>query len=126
MEFGAMWDKLNAGEIGVYMLSFVSDPDPEYWLYRWFKSDGSLNKSFYENDQVDEWLTKARTSTDQSVREEMYSNVLRKTLGEDKVLVPVAHINQIYVMNNSVMDLQPGNPVLIPLVTPEANVYIEQ
>ncbi|MGM0445344.1 MAG: ABC transporter substrate-binding protein [Bacillota bacterium] len=126
MEFGAMWDKLNAGEIGVYMLSFVSDPDPEYWLYRWFKSDGSLNKSFYENDQVDEWLTEARTSTDQSVREEMYSNVLRKTLGEDKVLVPVAHINQIYVMNNSVMDLQPGNPVIIPLVTPEANVSIEQ
>ncbi|MCF8001890.1 MAG: ABC transporter substrate-binding protein [Halanaerobiales bacterium] len=123
MEFGAMWEKLGAGEIGVYMLSFVSDPDPEYWLYRWFKSDGSLNKSFYENDQVDEWLDKARTSSDQSVRQEMYSNVLRKTIGDDKVLVPVAHINQIYVMNNNVQGLKPGNPVIIPLVTPNANVY---
>jgi len=115
-----------AGEIGVYMLSFVSDPDPDYWLYRWFKSDGSLNKSFYENDQVDEWLDIARTSSDQDVRAENYSKVLRKTLGEDKVLVPVAHINQIYVMNNSVKELTPGNPILIPLVTPDANVYIEE
>ncbi len=123
MEFGAMWEKLGAGEIGVYMLSFVSDPDPEFWLYRWFKSDGSLNKSFYENDQVDEWLEKARTNSSQSVREEMYSKVLRKTIGDEKVLVPVAHINQIYVMNNSVQDLKPGNPVIIPLVTPNANVY---
>ena len=126
MEFGTMWDKLGAGEIGVYMLSFVSDPDPDYWLYRWFKSDGSLNKSFYENDQVDEWLDIARTSSDQDVRAENYSKVLRKTLGEDKVLVPVAHINQIYVMNNSVKELTPGNPILIPLVTPDANVYIEE
>ncbi len=56
----------------------------------------------------------------------MYSKVLRKTLGDDKVLVPVAHINQIYVMNNSVQELAPGNPILIPLVTPDANVYIEE
>ena len=126
MEFGTMWDKLGAGEIGVYMLSFVSDPDPEYWLYRWFKSDGSLNKSFYENGQVDEWLEQARMSSNQAEREELYSQVLRKTIGEDKVLVPVAHINQIYVMNNSVKELAPGNPVLIPLVTPDANVYIEE
>ena len=126
MEFGTMWDKLGAGEIGVYMLSFVSDPDPEYWLYRWFKSDGSLNKSFYENEQVDEWVEQARMSSNQAEREELYSKVLRKTIGEDKVLVPVAHINQIYVMNNSVKELAPGNPVLIPLVTPDANVYIEE
>ncbi|MCF8009213.1 MAG: ABC transporter substrate-binding protein [Halanaerobiales bacterium] len=123
MEFGTMWDKLGAGEIGVYMLSFVSDPDPEYWLYRWFKSDGSLNKSFYENKQIDQWLETARSSSDQNVREEMYSKVLRKTLAEDKVLVPVAHINQIYVMNDDVVGLKPGNPVIIPLVTPEVNVY---
>jgi peptide/nickel transport system substrate-binding protein len=55
----------------------------------------------------------------------MYSKVLRKTIGDEKVLVPVAHINQIYVMNNSVQDLKPGNPVIIPLVTPNANVYKE-
>ncbi len=125
MEFGTMWDKLGRGEVGIYMLSFVSDPDPDYWLYRFFKSDGALNKSFYENEEVDKWLEAARLTSDQEERAELYKKVLKQTLIEDMVFYTMAHKNQIYVMQDNVMGLEPGNSLLIPLVTPTANVYKE-
>jgi len=125
MEFGTMWDMLGRGEIGIFFLRFVSDPDPDYWLYRFFKSDGSLNRAFYENDDVDRWLEEARMTSNQEEREELYRNVLRKVIAEDIVFYPLAHSTQIYVMQNEVQDLEPGNSLLIPLVTPTANVYKE-
>jgi peptide/nickel transport system substrate-binding protein len=125
MEFGTMWDMLGRGEIGMFFLRFVSDPDPDYWLYRFFKSDGSLNRAFYENDQVDQWLEEARSISDQAKREELYQKVLRKVLIEDLVFHPLAHSNQIYVMQDEVQELNPGNSLIIPLVTPTANVYKE-
>lgn len=125
MEFGTMWDMLGRGEIGMFFLRFVSDPDPDYWLYRFFKSDGSLNRAFYENDQVDQWLEKARSISNQAEREDLYQKVLRKVLIEDLVFHPLAHSNQIYVMQDEVQELNPGNSLIIPLVTPTANVYKE-
>ncbi|MGM0601770.1 MAG: ABC transporter substrate-binding protein [Bacillota bacterium] len=125
MEFGTMWDMLGRGEIGMFFLRFVSDPDPDYWLYRFFKSDGALNRAFYEDEEVDKWLEEARIVSDQEKREELYKNVLRKVLTEDVVFYPFAHSNQIYVMQDNVRELEPGNSLLIPLVTPNANVYKE-
>ncbi len=125
MEFGTMWDMLGRGEIGIFFLRFVSDPDPDYWLYRFFKSDGSLNRAFYENDDVDQWLEDARMTSDQEEREELYTKVLRKVITEDLVFHPLAHSTQIYVMQDEVQGLEPGNSLLIPLVTPTANVYKE-
>jgi len=125
MEFGTMWDMLGRGEIGMFFLRFVSDPDPDYWLYRFFKSDGSLNRAFYENDQVDQWLEEARSISNQAKREDLYQKVLRKVLIEDLVFHPLAHSNQIYVMQDEVQELNPGNSLIIPLVTPTANVYKE-
>jgi peptide/nickel transport system substrate-binding protein len=125
MEFGTMWDMLGRGEIGMFFLRFVSDPDPDYWLYRFFQSEGSLNRAFYENEDVDQWLEEARETSDQAVREKLYNKVLRKVLIEDLVFHPLAHSTQIYVMQDNVKELEPGNSLLIPLVTPTANVYKE-
>ncbi|MCC3145513.1 ABC transporter substrate-binding protein [Halanaerobium sp. Z-7514] len=125
MEFGTMWDMLGRGEIGLFFLRFVSDPDPDYWLYRFFKSDGALNRAFYEDQEVDQWLDAARVTSIQEEREELYTNVLRKVLTEDIVFYPMAHSTQIYVMQDNVVGLEPGNSLLIPLVTPTANVYKE-
>jgi peptide/nickel transport system substrate-binding protein len=125
MEFGTMWDMLGRGEIGMFFLRFVSDPDPDYWLYRFFQSEGSLNRAFYKNEDVDQWLEEARATSDQAVREELYNKVLRKVLIEDLVFHPLAHSTQIYVMQDNVRELEPGNSLLIPLVTPTANVYKE-
>jgi len=129
MEFGTMWDMLGRGEIGIFFLRFVCDPDPDYWLYRFFKSPdqgGSLNRAFYSNEEVDQWLEEARAISDQAEREELYNKVLNKVLIEDLVFYPLAHSTQIYVMQSDVRDLEPGNSLLIPLVTPTANVYIEE
>lgn len=125
MEFGTMWDKLGRGEIGMFFLRFVSDPDPDYWLYRFFESEGSLNRAFYQDEEVDKWLTEAREISNQSKREELYNKVLRKVLVEDLVFHPLAHSTQIYVMQDDVRELEPGNSLLIPIVTPTANVYKE-
>jgi peptide/nickel transport system substrate-binding protein len=128
MEFGTMWDMLGRGEIGMFFLRFVSDPDPDYWLYRFFKSPdegGSLNRAFYSDEEVDQWLEEARAISDQAKREELYNKVLRKVLIEDLVFHPLAHSTQIYVMQDNVRELEPGNSLLIPLVTPTANVYKE-
>ncbi|ADO76358.1 ABC transporter substrate-binding protein [Halanaerobium praevalens] len=123
MEFGTMWDMLGRGEIGMFFLRFVSDPDPDYWLYRFFESDGSLNRAFYQDQEVDQWLKEAREISDQEKRSELYNKVLRKVLVEDLVFHPLAHSTQIYVMQDDVRELEPGNPLLIPIVTPTANVY---
>lgn len=48
---------------------------------------------------------------------------MRKVLVEDLVFHPLAHSTQIYVMQDDVRELEPGNPLLIPIVTPTANVY---
>lgn len=125
MEFGTMWDMLGRGEIGMFFLRFVSDPDPDYWLYRFFQSEGSLNRAFYQNEEVDQWLEEARMTSNQAQREELYNKVLKKVLIEDLVFHPLAHSTQIYVMQDNVKDLEPGNSLLIPLVTPTANVYKE-
>jgi peptide/nickel transport system substrate-binding protein len=128
MEFGTMWDMLGRGEIGMFFLRFVSDPDPDYWLYRFFKSPdegGALNRAFYSDEEVDQWLEEARAISDQAEREELYNKVLRKVLIEDLVFHPLAHSTQIYVMQDNVRELEPGNSLLIPLVTPTANVYKE-
>lgn len=125
MEFGTMWDRMAEGELGMFFLRFVSDPDPDYWLYRFFKSDGALNRAFYENEQVDQWLVEARETSDQERRAELYNKVLEKVLVEDLVFHPLAHSTQIYVMQKNVKELEPLNSLIIPLHTPTANVYKE-
>lgn len=126
MEFGTMWDMLGRGEIGMFFLRFVSDPDPDYWLYRFFQSEGALNRANYQDQEVDQWLEEARMISDQNQREKLYNKVLKKVLIEDLVFHPLAHSTQIYVMQDEVRELEPGSSLLIPLVTPTANVYKEK
>ena len=60
-----------------------------------------------------------------SLKSKLYNKVLRKVLVEDLVFHPLAHSTQIYVMQNDVKELEPGNSLIIPLVTPTENVYKE-
>ncbi len=124
IEFGTLMDKMGAEETGVYFFGFGSDADPDFWLYRWFRSDGSLNFSKYADADVDQWLDAAKATTDQKERGELYKKVLRRALTEDYVHIPFAFLNDTVVYNKNVQGLRAGFPGHILLMSPIANVDI--
>ena len=105
IEFGTLMDKMAAEETGVYFFGFGSDADPDFWLYRWFHSEGSLNFSKYADPDVDRWLDEARAVTDQEQRGELYKQVLRRALTEDYIHIPYAFLNDTLVYNKRVTGL---------------------
>ena len=75
MEWGAYLDKLGRGEQDLFILGWVSAPEPDVCLYALFHSSniGSAgNRIFYENPKVDELLDKGRTTTVQEDRDRYY------------------------------------------------------
>lgn len=56
-------------------LSFSFDADSYAHSYR---TNGIFNFAYYSDDQVDQWIDKARTATDQAKRKELYANVQQK------------------------------------------------
>ena len=78
-EWGAFLDASSRGEQEMFILGWVSvTGDADYGLFPQFSSTthGSAgNRTFYSNAEVDDLLLKARTSTDQQERIDLYAEV---------------------------------------------------
>lgn len=77
LEWGAYLDKTSAGEHDMFILGWVTvTGDADYGLYALYHSSqhgGAGNRSFYTNSEVDKLLDKGRTSIDEKVRLDAYS-----------------------------------------------------
>src|SRR6056297_1665046 len=85
--------------------SFVSlnsgSVNPDKQLYLTFHSTGSTNKFNYSNEKLDELLEKGRTTTDYTVRKEIYDEI-QNILVEESPILFLYSPNNLYAAQDSV------------------------
>ncbi|PSL41341.1 peptide/nickel transport system substrate-binding protein [Planomicrobium soli] len=89
-------DLVTSGKHDFGLVSWTPDyPDPDYnlWYFAHSSSKGpGFNLAFYENSEVDGLLEEARTSTDESLRENNYREI-QNIMAEDVPYIFVAQPN---------------------------------
>ncbi len=92
VEWGAYLDGTARGEHNMFILGWTTvTGDADYGLNALFNSEtmgGAGNRSFYSNENVDEWLNEARSSTSPERRIELYGNI-QKQIMEDLPVDPL-------------------------------------
>ncbi|AXF55658.1 ABC transporter substrate-binding protein [Salicibibacter kimchii] len=93
VEWGAYLDQTAEGEHDMYVLGWVTvTGDADYGMYSLFHSDNfgaPGNRSFYENEEVDELLEDARQEEDEETREELYSDIQEILVDEAPMIYTV-------------------------------------
>jgi len=92
-EWGAFYEDILEMDFCMYILTWVSQTDPDTHLYRQFHSANvppeGANRQRFSNERVDELLVSARTTMDQDRRKEMYLEI-QEILAEEQSYV---HLN---------------------------------
>lgn len=93
LEFGAVVDKMTAGnyEMAFLAVSLDADPDP----YGLFHTNGGSNNYNYSNPEVDKLIEQGQKELDQNKRKEIYGQ-LYQILNDD---LPVIYMYQRYNLN---------------------------
>lgn len=82
-DYGAFARATSAGEHDLWLTTWGTVTlDADYTLYALLHSaqHDADNRSFYANDQVDEWLEAARATTDAAERRELYAQIQEQTI----------------------------------------------
>lgn len=94
LEIGTYLEATANGEVGMFVGSWGTVTlDADYGLYPMFHSDNAGspgNRSFYANDKVDSLLEKARQSTDDNERLDLYVEA-QQLIVDDAPIVPLYH-----------------------------------
>lgn len=94
VELGAYLDATGKGDFDMFIGSWGTVTlDADYGLYPMFHSENageSGNRSFFNNERVDSLLEDARESTDESKREELYTEA-QQIIVEEVAVVPLYH-----------------------------------
>lgn len=97
MEGSAIEAKMAEGDydLALYAWGVAPTGDPDYFFSKHFYSNGTeALKTGYSNEQVDQWIEEAKTTTDEDLRKEYYDNVQRQVL-EDCPEIYVFYQNAI-------------------------------
>ncbi|PYZ96042.1 glutathione ABC transporter substrate-binding protein [Alteribacter lacisalsi] len=89
LEWGAYLDQTAAGEHDMFILGWSTGTgDADVGLYSLFHSSqhGTGNKTFIENDELDQLLEDARMETDEAAREALYSETMQLLVDEAPML----------------------------------------
>jgi peptide/nickel transport system substrate-binding protein len=135
LEWGAYLDLLYRteekpeGEYGIYIIGWLGAPDPDAFLYYLFTSENAMvgagnNFSFYMNPTVDALIKQARTTLDMEVRETAYVQAQR-IIFADYVHIPAYHYIDTRGVRARVKGFEVGGPVLMRIVDPFYNVWVE-
>ncbi|SDI54221.1 glutathione ABC transporter substrate-binding protein [Natribacillus halophilus] len=93
VEWGAYLDQTAEGEHDMFVLGWVTvTGDADYGMYSLFHSDNfgaPGNRSFYENEEVDDLLDEAREEEDEETREELYSEIQQILVDEAPMIYTV-------------------------------------
>ncbi|CAD2076083.1 Periplasmic dipeptide transport protein precursor [Jeotgalicoccus aerolatus] len=102
-EWGAFLDQTANGEHDMFILGWTTvTADADYGLYALFHSKNfgaPGNRSFYSNEEVDALLDEGRTTADETVRQEAYSEV-QQILIDDAPAVYLNHTSFLLGVNN--------------------------
>ncbi|NIK10664.1 ABC transporter substrate-binding protein [Alkalibacillus almallahensis] len=108
-EWAPYLEKTAAGEQEMFMLGWSgTNGDPDYFLSSLLHGDnaGSSNRSFYQNDEVDELLDQAKVATDQEERAELYKQT-QEIIYEDSPMIPLVHSEPVLASLSSVQNYVP-------------------
>ncbi|MFO0662276.1 MAG: ABC transporter substrate-binding protein [Polyangiaceae bacterium] len=104
LDLGALLQRLTKGDYSAAMLQFPELTEPNVLRY-FFHSSAipgrggfGVNRSRYENGEVDAWLDDAARTPDESKRAELYAKVLT-TMAHDVAVVPLFHEDQVALVS---------------------------
>ena len=83
MEGSAITAKMDEGDydLALYAWGVAPTGDPDYFFSKHFYSSGTeALRTGYSNEQVDQWIEDAKTTSDDELRKEYYDNVQRQVL----------------------------------------------
>ncbi|WP_404454949.1 ABC transporter substrate-binding protein [Virgibacillus necropolis] len=101
VEFGTLLEQMRNHDYDALRIGWSGRTDPDGNTFTWFSTGGSLNEMSYSNPDVDELLSKARTTSDREKRKELYGEVAH-ILWEDVPYIFIFHEKNIKPMKNYV------------------------
>ncbi|MUK89335.1 ABC transporter substrate-binding protein [Ornithinibacillus sp. L9] len=108
-EWAPYLEKTLQGEQQMFMLGWSgTNGDPDYFLSSLLHGSnvGSSNRTFYENDEVDELLDQAKVAIDQDERAEFYKQA-QELIAEDSPMVTLVHSTPVLATTSSVVNYVP-------------------
>lgn len=108
-EWAPYLEKTMQGEQQMYMLGWSgTNGDPDYFLSSLLHGNnvGSSNRSFYENDEVDELLDKAKLAVDQEERAQYYQEA-QALISEDSPMATLVHSRPVMATTDAVKNYVP-------------------
>jgi len=122
LEWGDYLDATEQGDHDMFVLGWSNmTGDGDYNQYFVFHSDShgaEGNRTFYENEKVDELIEKARKESDEDKRIELYSE-LQEIEKEDAPLIYVRHIEHVAATHKNVdgFSMHPSQIMILDDVT---------
>lgn len=101
VEFGTLLEQMRSHDYDALRIGWSGRTDPDGNTYSWFSKDGSLNEMSYSNSNVDELLSKARTTSEREKRKALYGEVAQ-ILWEDAPYIFIFHEKNIKPMKKYV------------------------
>ena len=118
----------NADDYNIYVLGWVRYPDPDDFMFNLFHMDaaGSNQGVYYENEEVMEQISQARSSIDREERKELYTSAIT-TILEDKVHLPAFNYKNAYGARSRVQDfnVHPVSPINPRISGPSGNISLQ-
>ncbi|GEN44777.1 ABC transporter substrate-binding protein [Alkalibacillus haloalkaliphilus] len=108
-EWAPYLERTQQGDHELFMLGWSgTNGDPDYFLSSLLHGDnaGASNRSFYQNDEVDELLDAAKMAVDQDERAELYKEA-QAIIYEDSPMIPLVHSEPVLASLSNVQNYVP-------------------
>jgi peptide/nickel transport system substrate-binding protein len=104
-EFTSALDKGDAGEYDTFQIGWSGRVDPDGDIYEFAASKGSQNIAGYKSDKLDSLLDKARQTTDDGERKDLYAQAV-DVVNTDRPLIYLFHEKYITGASKKVVGLK--------------------
>lgn len=101
-DMNLLTENLDAGQWDMWAASWELTNDPD--MHQKYHSEGASNYYAIHNDELDDLLEKARTTSDIEIRKGYYKNILDIVM-EEAVEMPVYQRMNMYVYNKNNLDI---------------------
>ncbi|WP_100010494.1 ABC transporter substrate-binding protein [Lentibacillus sediminis] len=108
-EWAPYLEKTMQGEHEMFILGWSgTNGDPDYFLSSLLHGSnvGSSNRTFYENEEVDELLDQAKRAVDQEERAELYKEA-QALISEDSPMATLVHSRPVLATSSDVLNYVP-------------------
>jgi peptide/nickel transport system substrate-binding protein len=108
-EWATYLEKTKKGEADSFLLGWTgTNGDADDFINTLWHGDniGSMNSTYYSNEELNKILTEARTISDQEKRKELYKHA-QEIMHEDAPIIPLAHSTPILAARTDITGFDP-------------------